>query len=96
MLNTSLKIPFLKTCKNATINENARRLPVLILTLTLINIIRTSPSEAHTLRVWFFQKEFAKVISIVNSKCSWMSNHTTNLTKTLTGRFLECILTKKR
>ena len=44
--------------------------------------------EPHTLPACFFQ-------SNQYSKCSWMPEHTTYLTKTLAGRFLERILTKK-
>ena len=44
--------------------------------------------EPHTLLACFFQ-------SNQYSKCSWMPEHITYLTKTLAGRFLERILTKK-
>ena len=36
-------------------------------TWTLLNIIRTSSSESHTLRACFFQKEYARKISIVSA-----------------------------
>ena len=60
-------------------------------TLTLLNIIRTSPSETHTLRVCFFHKECARVISTVSA---FGCQNAPQIT--LAGRFLERILTKKR
>ena len=92
VLNTPLKISFFKARKWYHHNENVRCLPILILHFNFTQYNCISLSELHTLRACFFQKEYANQYS----NCSWISEHTTNLTKALAGRFLEHILTKKR
>ena len=64
-------------------NLTSKNLPKISEAFTVV--INLTPSDA-----WF-----EGVVLRLCSKCSWMSEDTTNLTKTLAGRFLECILIKK-
>ena len=64
---------------------------LVLITLTLLNIIRTAPSEPHT----YALVSYKECANNQYSKCSCMSEYTTNLIKTLAGRFFRMYSDRK-
>ena len=82
---TSEDFFFFWTHKDTTTNENARCLPILILNFNFIqHHLHLTVWTPHPKRLFLLER---MCLNNQHSKYYWISELTTNLTKTLAGRF---------